>query len=63
MGTPYCMAPEQVTAKDATYLADIYSFGILPFELLTGQRPICMDPYTSMRSKIHCCGAKGIPAP
>jgi predicted Ser/Thr protein kinase len=40
MGTPYYMAPEQVTAKDVTYLADVYSYGILLFELLTGTRPI-----------------------
>ena len=40
MGTPYYMAPEQVMARDVTHLADIYSFGILLFELLTGQKPI-----------------------
>ena len=36
MGTPYYMAPEQVTGRDVTYLADVYSFGILLFELLAG---------------------------
>jgi serine/threonine protein kinase len=43
MGTPYYMAPEQVVGRDVTYLADIYSFGILLFELLTGTRPISGD--------------------
>ena len=40
MGTPYYMAPEQVMGRDVTYLADMYSFGILLFELLTGAKPI-----------------------
>jgi eukaryotic-like serine/threonine-protein kinase len=40
MGTPYYMAPEQVTAREVTHLADIYAFGILLFEVLTGKRPI-----------------------
>ena len=52
MGTPYYMAPEQVTAKDVTYLADIYSFGILLFELLTGKRPIEGDSVEQLFFKI-----------
>jgi serine/threonine-protein kinase len=52
MGTPYYMAPEQVTAKDVTYLADIYSFGILLFELLTGTRPIEGDSVEQLFYKI-----------
>ncbi|MCP4250866.1 MAG: protein kinase, partial [bacterium] len=39
LGTPYYMAPEQVKGQEVTQLADIYSFGILVFELLTGKRP------------------------
>ena len=52
MGTPFYMAPEQVTAKDVTYLADIYSFGILLFELLTGVRPIAGDSVEQLFYKI-----------
>jgi eukaryotic-like serine/threonine-protein kinase len=43
MGTPYYMSPEQVLGKPATRLMDIYSFGVLLFELLTGVRPIESD--------------------
>ena len=40
LGTPYYMAPEQVRGETITIRADIYSFGVLLFELLTGVRPI-----------------------
>ncbi len=40
LGTPYYMAPEQVLGKNVTDLVDVYSFGIMLFELLTGAKPI-----------------------
>src|SRR5580658_10240081 len=43
MGTPYYMAPEQVAGKPATHLVDIYAFGMLFFELLTGARAVNGD--------------------
>jgi eukaryotic-like serine/threonine-protein kinase len=52
MGTPFYMAPEQVTAREVTYLADIYAFGILLFELLTGVRPIAGDSVEQLFYKI-----------
>ena len=39
LGTPYYMAPEQVTSKDVTEKADLYAFGIVMFELFTGTKP------------------------
>jgi serine/threonine-protein kinase len=39
LGTPYYMAPEQIRGMPATPLVDIYAFGILLFELVTGIRP------------------------
>ncbi|MDR3698274.1 MAG: ImcF-related family protein [Candidatus Sulfopaludibacter sp.] len=43
LGTPYYMAPEQVTGKAVTEQADVYAFGVLLFELMTGVKPISGD--------------------
>jgi serine/threonine-protein kinase len=40
VGTPYYMSPEQVRGEPAADSMDIYAFGILLFELLTGQKPV-----------------------
>src|SRR5262249_42676391 len=40
MGTPYYMAPEQVQGYPATPLVDIYAYGLLLFEVLTGTRVV-----------------------
>jgi len=40
LGTPYYMAPEQVLGEDVNTPADVYSFGVLMFELFTGERLI-----------------------
>ena len=40
LGTPYYMAPEQVTGAEVTSQVDVYAFGVLLFELLAGIRPV-----------------------
>jgi len=40
LGTPYYMAPEQVLGETVTDSVDIYAFGILFYELMTGDKPV-----------------------
>ncbi|HYW42686.1 MAG TPA: bifunctional serine/threonine-protein kinase/formylglycine-generating enzyme family protein [Bryobacteraceae bacterium] len=43
LGTPYYMAPEQVMGQEITGQVDVYAFGVLLFELITGNKPISGD--------------------
>lgn len=43
LGTPHYVAPELVMGQPVTPLVDVYSFGVLLYELLTGKRAIQAD--------------------
>ena len=43
LGTPFYMSPEQVTGRGITPQVDVYAFGIMLFELVSGAKPIKGD--------------------
>ena len=52
LGTPAYMAPEQVTGKNITEQVDVYAFGLLLFELLSGTKAISADTVEQVFYKI-----------
>ena len=48
IGTPEYMAPEQVETSEVDHRADIYSLGIILFEMLTGEVPFQGDTPVSI---------------
>lgn len=40
VGTVAYMSPEQLKAEPPTYACDVYSMGVIAYELMTGQRPL-----------------------
>jgi serine/threonine-protein kinase len=53
MGTPEYMAPEQAFSADtADHRADLYSLGVIVFEMITGRRPIAGDDPRIMAANV-----------
>jgi serine/threonine protein kinase len=52
MGSPFYMAPEQLTGEPATFHSDMYALGVVIYELLTGARPVHADSLEALIQKI-----------
>jgi serine/threonine protein kinase len=52
LGSPYYMSPEQIEGKNLTFHSDMYSVGVVLYELLTGRRPFVADNLEALIAKI-----------
>jgi serine/threonine protein kinase len=52
LGTAHYMSPEQAQRMDIDFRSDIFSFGVAPYEMLTGSRPFEAASTAGVRAAI-----------
>jgi TonB family protein len=52
LGSPSYMAPEQIAGREITRRSDLYSLGVVAYEVLTGRRPFVGDSVTTVIYKV-----------
>jgi len=60
VGTAFYMAPEVFEGRHAGVRSDIYSLGILAYEVISGQRPFVADSYDALMVAHHTAVPKDL---
>jgi len=58
VGTPHYMAPEQLAGKEATRQSDLYSLGLILYEVFTGKPAFEADTLEMLRSRRESAPAR-----
>ena len=53
LGTPHYMAPEQFLGENVDQLADLFSIGVIAYELLTGKKPFSGNSAVVMQQVLN----------
>jgi serine/threonine protein kinase len=53
MGSPYYMSPEQITGREVGFHSDMYSLGVVLYELLTGTKPYIANTLEALGLRIR----------
>jgi Tol biopolymer transport system component len=62
VGTVTSMSPEQVEGKEVDQRSDIFSLGVLLYEMLSGKRPFSGDSHAAVMNAIVNADAPDLPA-
>ncbi len=62
VGTPAYMAPEQFESSNVDHRADLYSLGVMLFQMLSGERPFSADSAAAMLFKHATAEIPALPA-